>query len=439
MLRNSLLFTVILICAFNSNAATANVDRCKAMVDKFLQNKANTIDDDIVTNFRSFGYDAVDAIADRIDIETKSQNPNHKLYRAFGMAIQKTDSELEADQNIQKLEDLLDAVSKQRHGCASRILWHTDMQEALGVAKASGKPVLSLRMLGNLTDEFSCANSRFFRTTLYSNESISKLLRANFVLHWQSVRPVPKVTIDFGDGRVLNRTITGNSAHYLLTADGRTIDCLPGLYGAEPFKQWLVSGSDFARRIAAAPKSKQQELVQRHHRERIESLNTQLTSHMSVVDPEFINDRSVETFESFMTDALWQKLASRHSNWGRLDKASKNLISTENPIANKAAPTAGEAVPLAVTKAFVETPMVRMLRHLENNIGIDSVRNEYVLHRRIHHWFAISQKPLELEQLNERVYAKLFLTPSSDPWLGLKPAGVYSGLENDGVAISNRK
>ena len=73
-------------------------------------------------------------------------------------------------------------------------------------------------MLGKLTDEFSCANSRFFRTSLYSNKEISNYLRDNFVLHWQSVRPVPRVTIDFGDGRKLERTLTGNSAHYVLTA-----------------------------------------------------------------------------------------------------------------------------------------------------------------------------------------------------------------------------
>jgi hypothetical protein len=31
------------------------------------------------------------------------------------------------------------------------------------------------------------------------------------------------------------------------------------------------------------------------------------------------------------------------------------------------------------------------------------------------------------------VYAELFLTPKSDPWLGLVPPGAFSGIENDGV------
>jgi hypothetical protein len=71
-----------------------------------------------------------------------------------------------------------------------------------------GKPILSLRLLGKLTDEFSCANSRFFRTVLYPNDEVSAVLRDRFVLHWRSVRPVPTVTIDFGDGRKLERTLT---------------------------------------------------------------------------------------------------------------------------------------------------------------------------------------------------------------------------------------
>src|SRR4029453_9263171 len=114
----------------------------------------------------------------------------------------------------------------------------TDLEQAKAEAARRGRPILSLRMLGKLTDEYSCANSRFFRTSLYSNKEISEFLRVNFVLHWQSVRPVPKVTIDFGDGRKLERTLTGNSAHYVLASDGTPLDVLPGLYSPLAFRQW---------------------------------------------------------------------------------------------------------------------------------------------------------------------------------------------------------
>ena len=116
-------------------------------------------------------------------------------------------------------------------------------------------------MLGNLTDEFSCANSRFFRTTLYANQEIAQRLREHFVLHWQSVRPVPRVTIDFGDGRKLERTITGNSAHYVLAADGTPLDVLPGLYGPQQFLAWLDDVQGLHGRISGlSPADRQAQL-----------------------------------------------------------------------------------------------------------------------------------------------------------------------------------
>jgi hypothetical protein len=146
----------------------------------------------------------------------------------------------------------VDEVAGQRNATVSRLYWYTDLEQAKKAAAESGKPILSLRMLGKLTDEYSCANSRFFRTALYSNKEISDYLRDNFVLHWQSVRPVPRITIDFGDGRKLERTITGNSAHYVLDANGRPLDVLPGLYGPKAFREWLEGSAELAKKVAYA-------------------------------------------------------------------------------------------------------------------------------------------------------------------------------------------
>src|SRR5215212_8511379 len=133
----------------------------------------------------------------------------------------------------------IDQIGAQRGCVVSRLYWYTDLAAAKAEAERMGRPILSLRMLGKLTDEFSCANSRFFRTALYANKDISQFLRVNYILHWQSVRPVPRVTIDFGDGRKLERTLTGNSAHYVLASDGTPLDVLPGLYSPLAFRQWL--------------------------------------------------------------------------------------------------------------------------------------------------------------------------------------------------------
>jgi hypothetical protein len=132
---------------------------------------------------------------------------------------------------IAKLRQDIDRVALQRDAYASRLFWYTDLGEAKAEAQRTGKPILSLRLLGKLDEELSCANSRLFRIVLYANPQISQFLRDTYVLHWSSERPVPQITLDFGDGRVVQRTITGNSVHYVLDSQGRMVDALPGLYG----------------------------------------------------------------------------------------------------------------------------------------------------------------------------------------------------------------
>ena len=151
-----------------------------------------------------------------------------------------------------RLTTALDGVSQQKDSYLSGLYWHTDFDQAKSAARISGKPILSLRLLGNLNEEFSCANSRFFRTILYSNAEVAKMLQDRFILHWQSVRSVPRVTIDFGDGRKLERTITGNSIHYILDSQGRTIDALPGLYGPQAFLRALGESEVTAKRLATS-------------------------------------------------------------------------------------------------------------------------------------------------------------------------------------------
>jgi hypothetical protein len=385
-----------------------------------------------------------------------------------------------ATEQLARLESAIDAVAGQRHACHSQLYWYTDLDQAKAVAEQEKKPILSLRMLGNLTEDFSCANSRFFRTTLYANADISKLLRERFVLHWKSVRPVPKVTIDFGDGRKLERTLTGNSIHYVLAADAQIIDALPGLYGPAAFLQhlnntlvtaahaaelggevraeYLVAqhqqalvqldarwAADFqaASRLlnqpaptsleeikAAMLRSSQpaQQQVQAPAPPAAKAVKVAVTKSLAVeeklvravapaapADPLTLND-----------ERLWQVIAELHAKDAKLDAASLNLIRSENP-------TAARAGRLSVGKGRVEDPVLRMVRSLESSIAVDTVRNEYQLHRQIHQWLAVHEQ-LEVENFNERVYAQLFLTPSSDPWLGLAPADAYSALPNAGVA-----
>jgi hypothetical protein len=141
----------------------------------------------------------------------------------------------------------LDRICGQIHAHTSLLYWFTDLDAAVREARRVRKPILSLRLLGRLDEELSCANSRFFRKLLYPEPRTNLLLRGDFVLHWQSIRPVPKVTIDFGGGRVVERTLTGNSVHVVLDSHGRAVDALPGLLAPPVFVDQLAQAQAFAR------------------------------------------------------------------------------------------------------------------------------------------------------------------------------------------------
>lgn len=135
------------------------------------------------------------------------------------------------------------------------LIWTTNLTAAIAEARRTKRPILSLQLLGRLDQELSCANSRFFRKLLYVDPTIHRILRDHFVLHWHSVRPVPIVTIDLGNGRRITKTLTGNSAHLVLDSDGRVVDALPGLFSRDVFAQLLVRSHAMAvtdRRHVAA-------------------------------------------------------------------------------------------------------------------------------------------------------------------------------------------
>jgi hypothetical protein len=381
------------------------------------------------------------------------------------------------DRQTQFAREAIDQVGGQRGCTVSRLYWYTDMAEAQAAATKSGRPILSLRMLGKLTEEFSCANSRFFRTALYSNQEISQFLRDHYVLHWQSVRPVPRVTIDFGDGRKLKRTLTGNSAHYVLTSGGEPLDVLPGLYSPRQFREWLVRMHEFHMHYASTNGSERAEKLAQFHRERRSHVYRQwaedvrrlgdheLTLVTSRIDNAIaaaekagadaplaaaasrlaVTKMRAETpllryanfsgpwIETSMDDAMWRRIAALHREGVKLDDASVELMRTEFP-------NAAVAGQLAESKRRQEDPLLRTVRLFEESMALDTVRNEYLLHRRIHEQFAdAAAQTANVEALNEWVYAELFLTPSGDPWLGLAPPDVYTALEDDGrVEPENR-
>jgi hypothetical protein len=353
-----------------------------------------------------------------------------------------------------EMREALDALCQQRDCYASKLYWYTDLEAAKAAANASGKPILSLRLLGRLDQDLSCANSRFFRVALYPNAEIAQFLRDRYILHWESVRQVPKVTVDFGDGRKLERTLTGNSIHYILDSSGRPIDAIPGLYGPNAFLRQLTEASNTFKEYTQRQGAVRESFLRDYHRQRLASIQRQWVADLTklgiqnpprLLETAPTNDeppsavmagtmavskarveapilrnvspgtRNQAALREITDEATWQRMAQLYAMDAKLDRNSIALIGA------KRFPN-GDSESLQ-----------RVVGNFEAAIALDSVRNEYMLHSQIHQWFIQGNETANVNALNEKVYAELFLTPNSDPWLGLMSSEGYSAIDNDGI------
>lgn len=347
----------------------------------------------------------------------------------------------------------IDEVAGQRYAVWSRLYWHRDLDGALAEARATGKPILSLRMLGRLDEDLSCANSRFFRVALYANREVSDYLRDHFVLHWSSERPVPVARIDFGDGRVLMRTVAGNSAHYLLDSRGRPVDVLPGLYSPALFVEALERARPLAVRAGAMTDAALADELAAYHgawagetRSRFAGLGSITTgggedtiaaaerramSKAAVELPvvrqlRLGTDLALDAAAADRSEETWSQIGALLAGKvgdAALDARSRALFTALRP-ADWA--RAGQPLPDAAVGELIAS--------FEKVMTRDAAYNELVLHQQIHGRFAAGG-PTRFAELNRWVYASLFRTPAEDPWLGMATPSVFSAIPDDGIVM----
>ncbi len=362
-------------------------------------------------------------------------------------------------------ERFVDTVAAARDTSTARLFWETDLDRAKAEAKRRGLPILSLRMLGDLRDELSCANSRFFRTTLYADPVVSKALREDFVLHWSSERDVPVVEITFGDGRAIKTTTTGNSIHYLLDSDGMVLDAAPGLYSPGGFARVLGE-------MKALGQESDEATIRAHHKRAWEEGQAQRGRWLTMFGPvleegglsmtlmnlgqlidlggDDLGARIVPAIDAqsrtaskavievptlralgarsapavpweVAFDRIFTQLAELGTVAVSLCEPAQALIRRDRP------PTPGES------ESDYEARLAAMMQQFQSTIARDELKNEYELRNSLHLWLSETKVDRSFEAFNERVYRELFLTPASDPWLGLVDNATYDGLVEAGI------
>jgi hypothetical protein len=383
----------------------------------------------------------------------------------------------ETDESVRDtLAARIDTIAHQKYATVSRLYWYVNIEAAKAAAREEKRPILHLRMLGSLADDLSCANSRLFRATLYANHELSEFLRTRFVLYWSSERPVPRVTIDYGDGRILERTTAGNSAHYVLDEHGNVLDVIPGLYAPAAFRHELENSlnlaaavrdtsdserarlvSDYHSRLAASARRDWERFASTPSMSRLRQGLTQPRNETSLaaaqratmtkmaievrdlrvfaagLAPEAVRDDQVELWSTagqqlYGLDVMRQVPRSGRAmreTPGLLDDASRTLVVRLHNAGSPRLLTSGEA-------------LSAMIARLEQSIAADTALNQLRLRPQISREIVRENGRIEFSALNSWIYAQVFHTPTEDAWLGLLPRDVFTGLPGDGVVFKER-
>ena len=107
---------------------------------------------------------------------------------------------------------------------------------------------------------------------LFSQERVAAYVNQTFEPVWESVRPVPLVRIDFGDGNVLTRTLHGNILTSVCNADGQVLDALPGIYEEQTYLDQLNQLRLLAKAAERQAADKRGDWVKAYHQRQAAAL-----------------------------------------------------------------------------------------------------------------------------------------------------------------------
>lgn len=214
---------------------------------------------------------------------------------------------------------------------------------------------------------------------LFSNKEIANYVNQNFVSSWQSVRDVPTISFDFGQGKTLKRTLNGNIATYVCTADGKVLDVLPGLYEPEAFKDRLQQLELLYRFISPMPEARQSAALLSYHR-----------IQQSLLSKAQQPARFIETNEGIK---LVQTAMDANQNW------SKPLPSGE-----------GER------KTILPKDDLATWEKLTADVRFNETQMRKVVHERL-----ASVASVKPNQISHWLYREVLHADIDDPYLGLSP------------------
>jgi len=231
---------------------------------------------------------------------------------------------------------------------------------------------------------------------LFSNAEVAAFVRANFVAAWESVRPVPTVEIDFGNGKKIKRTVNGNIATYICDPTGRVVDVIPGLNTPEAYLQDLRYALNLYRAsLAAFDKT-----VIEYHRENLTTPTV------------------YELVRNDMAKSMSERLV-RMSLDKRAELAERKGLGAIRPVRSP------EARKQDAGKFAIERPVKKLTLEEEVVLAADTELNRKerkpVIHR------ILAEKIVTPSDVTKRIYKEALHCDLDDPYLGLISSAFNGG------------
>jgi hypothetical protein len=227
---------------------------------------------------------------------------------------------------------------------------------------------------------------------LFSREEVAAFIARNFEAAWESVRPVPILRIDFGNGHVSTRTLHGNVASYVCTGEGQVMDILPGIYTPAGYTTALEPPRALAigvSRLEAAPR---QARLREYHRQRAGALRN------------------------------LQQLVNAQPAGGQPGRVGNGPINRDRgkDVIERRVEQVVVIPGLTNGANAAPGPMPRTAAELANwaPLAADTVRNETQQRLLIHERF-VAADPVRPEQIKRWVYRDVLHADLDDPYLGL--------------------
>jgi len=228
---------------------------------------------------------------------------------------------------------------------------------------------------------------------LFSNDEVARYISKNFEPAWESVRPVPTVTIDFGNGHKITRTLHGNIATYVTTDKGQVLDILPGVYEPTTYLEQLDQFVKLHAMIAQSGERADWALQQYHQRQ-------------------------ASLLEAGRPRAVLAEVNRGSSIFGT-EQGVKMVLRPESRLA------ARQASHTAETRAKQQSaPKLDSREDLANwkLLAEDTTINESVRRRQIHEYLAkqlADSKPTRPDDIKKWLYREVLHADLDDPYLGL--------------------